>query len=545
MRLIGLAVVHSLTLASLAGDAQQPAGLPRIGFLTPSSSSEPRSVRFVQAFRNGLLELGYVEGQNVAIEFRWAEGKYDRLPDLAAELVRLKVNVIVAGGTPAVQAAKQATATIPIVMATVADPVAQGFVASLARPGGNITGLSLMWPELVGKQLELLKQVVPGVSLVALLGNPGNPNNAQLVQQAQDAARALGVRLRLLGARGPGEIDSAFAAITAEPVGGVIVTSDTMLIDHRTRIADHAVRRRLPTVFGPSQFAEAGGLLAYGPSLSDDFRRAAVYVDRILRGAKPADLPVEQPTKFELVTILLDQTQEHARRDPGGSASSWSWYFGSTSTFTRPSAMDTFTTICPVWPIGSASRATCSIASFFAFAGIQAISAQASTNWPCPSRGCMRFWSASNTKLKWPIASTKPACGSNSRLRPVVTVTTLPSCVVVWWNAPVTFSVTCFEGSSRFVSVASRPGDVKMKRSPGRSIVLALPVNKISTPKAHTPPAGIVMVWTTSVGGFGAATESCPKTNPSANTASMLLNIFFMTFVLLSYPGSSTSLTMA
>jgi putative ABC transport system substrate-binding protein len=300
MRLIGLAVVHSLTLASLAGDAQQPAGLPRIGFLTPSSSSEPRSVRFVQAFRNGLLELGYVEGQNVAIEFRWAEGKYDRLPDLAAELVRLKVNVIVAGGTPAVQAAKQATATIPIVMATVADPVAQGFVASLARPGGNITGLSLMWPELVGKQLELLKQVVPGVSLVALLGNPGNPNNAQLVQQAQDAARALGVRLRLLGARGPGEIDSAFAAITAEPVGGVIVTSDTMLIDHRTRIADHAVRRRLPTVFGPSRFAEAGGLLAYGPSLSDDFRRAAVYVDRILRGAKPADLPVE-PTKFELV----------------------------------------------------------------------------------------------------------------------------------------------------------------------------------------------------------------------------------------------------
>jgi putative tryptophan/tyrosine transport system substrate-binding protein len=203
MRLIGLAVVHSLTLASLAGDAQQPAGLPRIGFLTPSSSSEPRSVRFVQAFRNGLLELGYVEGQNVAIEFRWAEGKYDRLPDLAAELVRLKVNVIVAGGTPAVQAAKQATATIPIVMATVADPVAQGFVASLARPGGNITGLSLMWPELVGKQLELLKQVVPGVSLVALLGNPGQSQQRTAGATGAGCGACFGRTASTFGGTGP------------------------------------------------------------------------------------------------------------------------------------------------------------------------------------------------------------------------------------------------------------------------------------------------------------------------------------------------------
>jgi ABC-type uncharacterized transport system substrate-binding protein len=220
-----------------------------------------------------------VEGQNIAIEFRWAEGQYDRLPGLAAELVRLKVNVIVAGGPPAIQAAKQATETIPIVMAGVGDPVATGFVASLARPGGNITGLAMMQSELVGKQLELLKQVLPKVSRVALLGNPANPAYAPMVRHAQDATWALGVRLQLLGARDPSEIDSAFAAITTERAGAVIVLGDTVLVDHRTRIADLAVRRRLPTVFGVSEHAEAGGLLAYGPSLSDSFRRAATYVD--------------------------------------------------------------------------------------------------------------------------------------------------------------------------------------------------------------------------------------------------------------------------
>ncbi len=270
----------------------------------PGSLSEPRFPRFLQAFRQGLRELGYVEGQNIAIEFRWAEGKYDRLPGLAAELVRLKVNVIVASGPPAIQAAKQATETIPIVMAAIADAVAAGFVASLARPGGNITGLSLMLPELVGKQLELLKEVVPKVSRVALLGNPANPPYAQQVRQAQDAARALGVRLQPLEARDPSEIDKAFAAITTERADAVIVLPDTVLLDHRTRIADHAVRRRLPTVSGQSEQAEGGGLLAYGPSISDGVRRAATYVDKILKGAKPADLPVEQPTKFELVINL-------------------------------------------------------------------------------------------------------------------------------------------------------------------------------------------------------------------------------------------------
>jgi putative ABC transport system substrate-binding protein len=245
-----------------------------------------------------------VEGQNIAIEFRWAEGHYDRLPGLAAELVRLKVNVIVAGGPNAIQAAKQATETIPVVMVNVSDPVATGFVASLARPGGNITGLSLMQPALVGKQLALLKEIVAKVSRVALLGNRANPNYASLVRHAQDAARVLGVRLQPLEARDPSEIDHAFAAITTERAGAVIVFTDTVLLNHRTRIADHAVRRRLPTVSGASEYAEAGGLLAYGPSLSDGPRRAGTYVDKILKGAKPADLPVEQPTKFELVINL-------------------------------------------------------------------------------------------------------------------------------------------------------------------------------------------------------------------------------------------------
>jgi len=301
--LIALLAVTVL-VAPRAGEAQQAASLPRIGFLNPGSLSEPRFPRFLQAFRQGLRELGYVEGQNIAIEFRWAEGQYDRLPGLAAELVRLKVNVIVAGGGPAIQAARQATETIPIVMVGTADPVAAGFVASLARPGGNITGLSLMLPELVGKQLELLKEVVPNVSRVALLGNPANPNYASLVRQAQDAARALGVRLQPLEARDPSEIDNAFAAITTERAGAVIVLADTMLVNHRTRIADHAARRRLPTVSGQSEHAEAGGLLAYGSSVSDGLRRAAAFVDKILKGARPGDLPIEQPAKFELVINL-------------------------------------------------------------------------------------------------------------------------------------------------------------------------------------------------------------------------------------------------
>ena len=297
-------IAGGLLAAPLAAEAPQAASLPRIGYLSAGSLSDLRQSRYLEAFRQGLHELGYVDGQTIAIEFRRADGKADRLPGLAAELARLKVNVIVAVSTPAVQAAKHATETIPIVMVAVGDPVAAGFVASLARPGGNITGLSTMTPELVGKQMELLKEVVPKVSRVAFLGNPANPNHAQQVRDAQDGARALGVRLQPLEARGPSEIDHAFAAITTERADAVIVHVDGMLLDHRTRIADHAARRRLPTVSGQSDHAEAGGLLAYGPGLSDRFRRAATYVDKILKGAKPGDLPVEQPTKFELVINL-------------------------------------------------------------------------------------------------------------------------------------------------------------------------------------------------------------------------------------------------
>jgi len=296
-------LLSTMFVVTRATEAQRAASLPGVGFLTPQSS-DLGGERFLRAFRQGLRELGYVEGQNIAIESRWADGKYDRLPSLAAELVRLKVNVIVAATPPAVQAVKQATNTIPIVMVGVFDPVAMGFVDSLARPGGNITGLSSVQSELVGKRLEVLKEVVPNVSLVALLGNPANPNYASLVRHAQDAARVLKIRLQSVEARDPREFDSAFVAITAARAGAVLVVGDPMFVDYGARIADHALRRRLPTVVGSIESAEAGGLLFYGPSLSEAFRRAATYVDKVLKGAKAADLPIEQPVKFELVINL-------------------------------------------------------------------------------------------------------------------------------------------------------------------------------------------------------------------------------------------------
>jgi putative tryptophan/tyrosine transport system substrate-binding protein len=299
-----LVVAVAVGVVPHASEAQQAENVPRIGLLLANSPSDSRTARQLQAFRQGLRERGYVEGQNIAIESRWAEGRYEQLPGLAADLVRLNVKLIVTSGTPAIQAAKHATQTIPIVMVAAIDPVATGFVASLARPGGNITGMSFMLPELVGKQLEMLKEVLPKVSRVALLGNPGNPGNAQQVRHAQDTARALNVQLQLLEARDPSGIDNAFAAITTERADAVIVLVDSMLLFHRTRIADHAARRRLPTLSGMIEDTEVGGLLAYGPSISDRFRRAATYVDRILKGAKPADLPVEQPTTFELVINL-------------------------------------------------------------------------------------------------------------------------------------------------------------------------------------------------------------------------------------------------
>ena len=292
------AAAGGLLAAPLAVAGQPTGKIYRIGFLSPSASADPS---ILDAFREGLRELGYVEGRNIAIASRWAEGKYDRLPGLAAQLVDLKVDIIVATAVPAIRAAKEATRTIPIIMAVVVDPMATGLVASLALPGENITGLSSMAPEVTGKQLEMLKEVVPKASLVAVLWNPANAGNAPQVRQAQNAARALGVRLQPLEARGPSEIDSAFATMTSEQAGAVIVLVDAMFLDHRTQIADLAARRRLPAVYGLSDHAEAGGLMAYGPNRLAIVRRAATYVDKILKGAKPGDLPIEQPTRFALV----------------------------------------------------------------------------------------------------------------------------------------------------------------------------------------------------------------------------------------------------
>jgi putative tryptophan/tyrosine transport system substrate-binding protein len=279
-----------------------PAKVPRIGFLATRPLSAPPD-RLVP-FRQGLRELGYVEGQNIEIEVRSAEGEYERLPDLAAELVRLQVDVIVTGAAPGVQAAQQATRTIPIVIAAVVDPETTGFVASLARPGGNITGLSSMAPVLVGKQLEFLKETVPGVSRVAVLWNPANPGDAPQFRQAEVAAAALGVRLQSVEVRSPDELDGAFVAMTQEQADGVVVLVDLMLLDHRARIADLAGKSRLPAVYGLREHVEAGGLMSYSASLDEMYRRAAYYVDRILKGAKPADLPVEQPMRFDFVVNL-------------------------------------------------------------------------------------------------------------------------------------------------------------------------------------------------------------------------------------------------
>jgi putative ABC transport system substrate-binding protein len=293
----------SASLGTVA--AQPPAKVPRVGYLNPGSPSDPARQRRLEAFRQGLRDLGYVEGQNIAIESRWAEGKYDRYPALVADLVHSKVDIIVAVGGAATQAAQQATRTIPIVMSVVIDPVGSGLVASLARPGGNATGLTMMASDLVGKQFQLLKEVVPKVSRVALLTNPANPASAPFVREAEVAARALGVRLQTLEARDPQEIDSAFAAMTRERAGALVVLADAILgLNQRRQITELATKRRLPAVYGVREYAEAGGLMAYGANLRDLERRAATYVDKILKGAKPADLPVEQPTKFELVINL-------------------------------------------------------------------------------------------------------------------------------------------------------------------------------------------------------------------------------------------------
>jgi len=293
-------LASGLLAAPLAAEAQQAGKVHRIGYLSGGLSTYR-----IEAFRQGLRELGWVEGQNIVIEYRYAEGRFDRLPDLAAELVRLKVDIIVALATPASAAAKNATGTIPIVGISLGDPVGTGLIASLARPGGNVTGVSYsVGVETIGKGLELFKEIVPNVRRVAILSNPGNPLYAPAVRDVKVAARSLGVQLQLLETRGPTEFDGAFAAMAKERVGGLFVVADTMFNLHRARLVELAAKSRLPAAYGTRDAVEAGGLMSYGPSLPDLFRRGATYVDKILRGAKPADLPVEQPTKFELVINL-------------------------------------------------------------------------------------------------------------------------------------------------------------------------------------------------------------------------------------------------
>ena len=297
-------LASGLLAAPLAAEAQQAGKVHRIGYLSGGLSTYR-----IEAFRQGLRELGWVEGQNIVIEYRYAEGRFDRLPDLAAELVRLKVDIIVALATPASAAAKNATGTIPIVGISLGDPVGTGLIASLARPGGNVTGVSYsVGVETIGKGLELFKEIVPNVRRVAILSNPGNPLYAPAVRDVKVAARSLGVQLQLLETRGPTEFDGAFAAMAKERVGGLFVVADTMFNLHRARLVELAAKSRLPAAYGTRDAVEAGGLMSYGPSLPDLFRRGATYVDKILRGAKPADLPVEQPTKFELVINLKTAT---------------------------------------------------------------------------------------------------------------------------------------------------------------------------------------------------------------------------------------------
>jgi putative ABC transport system substrate-binding protein len=282
--------------------AQAPEKIRRIGLLTPLSPSD--TTLWYQAFRLGLRDLGWIEGKNISIEYRYAEGRSDRIADLAAELVRLKVDVIVTSVTADALAAKNATSAIPIVMAAAGDPVVTGLVESLARPGGNVTGLSQMTYELGGKRLELLREMVPKLSRVAVLWNPQNQGSTLTWKETQLPARQLGVQLHSLEVRSPNDLDQAFEDATRARAGALFVIQDPVIVTNLRRIAGLAAKSRLPSIFQWSEFADAGGLVAYGPDRSDLFRRAATFVDKILKGAKPGDLPVEQPIKFELVVNL-------------------------------------------------------------------------------------------------------------------------------------------------------------------------------------------------------------------------------------------------
>jgi putative ABC transport system substrate-binding protein len=299
----GLVLLLGLLVGPLDAEAQQAGRMYRIGYLsTPTRESVEHGL---EAFLRTLRGLGWIEGQNLIIEYRWAEGNVDRLPGLAAELVGRNVDVIVAPAGSAALAAKNATSTIPIVMIFASDPVETGLVASLRRPGGNITGTTFTpGPEIFGKQLQILKEAVPHASRVAILSNPADASFALQVKQVEATAQSLGIRLQHVGARGPEEFDSAFAAMARERADALLVTGTSTFLAHRTRLAELAVKGRLPTMYSFRESVEAGGLMAYAVNMADFVGRAAVYVDKILKGAKPADLPVEQPTKFELVINL-------------------------------------------------------------------------------------------------------------------------------------------------------------------------------------------------------------------------------------------------
>jgi len=308
--LIRLALCAMLSALSFPVEAQQPAKLYRIGFHGFGVATETRVLNRLAAFRRGLREFGWVEGKNIVIEHRWAGGRAERFPALAAELVRLPVDVLLTGsGDPAIQALKEASATIPIVMAVSSDPVGTGLINSLARPGGNITGLSIIATDTGGKRLELLKEAVPKASRVAVFWNSAHPGKQLKFKEAQVAARTLGMTLQSVEVRGPNDFEGAFSAITKGRLHALDVLQEPLISVHRARIADFAAKSRLPTICETWEFAEAGGLMTYGPDIVSMYRRAATHVDKILKGTKPADLPVEQPTKFELVINLKTAKQ--------------------------------------------------------------------------------------------------------------------------------------------------------------------------------------------------------------------------------------------
>ena len=297
-----LAVAIAGVVAASTAASAQTSGKPLIGFL--GNSTAALEANLIGPWRDGLRDFGYVEGQNIAVEYRWAEGRYERFPALVAELLALKVSVIVTAGTPAARAVKRATTTMPLVMIAVGDPVGSGLVTSLARPGGNATGLVSIAPDLEGKRLELLREIIPNLTHVALLTNPANPFHVASEQQVRAAASALHMKAQSFPVRAESEFDGAFEAMVRQRPGAMIMLADRLFLHHRARIADFALKHRLPAVYAYQELVEAGGLMSFGPSYPGMHRRAAYFVDRILKGASPAELPMEQPSKFELMLNL-------------------------------------------------------------------------------------------------------------------------------------------------------------------------------------------------------------------------------------------------